>query len=218
MPSLNAPLDVILWIVEDNQEFSENISELINRTQGLRCERSFPMCEDAMTSLMNDAAPDALLMDIGLPGINGIDGIKKIKAIAPTIQVIMLTVFDDHEKIFQAICAGASGYLLKSVSNEKIIESLKEILVGGAPINAQIARKILEMFSRLAAPKEEYGLTPRENEILRLIVDGKTKKQIADQIFLSFHTIDTHLRSIYAKLQVHSRSGAIAKALKEHLL
>ena len=130
----------------------------------------------------------------------------------------MLTVFDDNEKIFQAICAGASGYLLKSATPDRIIESLQEILTGGSPINAQIARKVLAMFAHIAAPKGEYQITRAEKEILRLLVEGELKKQIAHQLGVSFHTVDTHLRNIYTKLQVHSRSGAVAKALKERLL
>jgi DNA-binding NarL/FixJ family response regulator len=157
-------------------------------------------------------------MDIGLPGMNGIEGVRRVKAISPETRVIMLTVFDENEMIFQAICAGASGYMLKSESTEKIITSLHEVLNGGAPMNAQIARKVIDMFARFAVPKGDYGLTAREREILQALVDGLSKKQIADKLFLSFHTIDMHMRGIYSKLQVHSRSGAVAKALKENLL
>lgn len=216
-PNENSENDHLLWIVEDNELYRTSLSGLINLTEGLRCEHSFRTCEE-MIAALDDSLPDVLLMDIGLPGMDGIEGVRQVKSIAPNVKIIMLTVFDDHDKVFRAICAGAAGYLLKGTPVEKIIESLHEITTGGAPINAQIARKVLEMFSRLAAPRGDYHLTTREKEILTLLVDGKTKKSIASKIFLSFHTIDSHLRNIYTKLHVHSRSGAIAKVLKENII
>jgi DNA-binding NarL/FixJ family response regulator len=157
-------------------------------------------------------------MDIGLPGMSGIEGVRKLKAVSPETRVIMLTVFDENDTVFQAICAGASGYLLKSEPMDKILTSLQEVLHGGAPMNAQIARKVIDMFSRIAVPKGDYRLTPRELTILQGLVDGLSKKQIAEKLFLSYHTIDMQMRGIYSKLQVHSRSGAVAKAWKENLL
>jgi len=207
-----------VWLIEDNDSFRQNIQRLLNSAEGLQCEHVFSNCEDALKELDTAAAPDLVLMDIGLPGIDGIEGVRRVKAIAPSIEVVMLTSFDDNDKIVHAICAGASGYLLKNTQGEKIIESLKEILNGGAPINAQIARKVMQMFSKIATPGGDYGLTEREKEILRLLVDGSIAKQIADKLSVSYHTIDTHIRNIYSKLQVHNRSGAIAKALKERIL
>jgi len=207
-----------IWLVEDNELFRESIRDLINETESLTCVLALRSCEEALVHLETDAAPDVILMDIGLPGLDGIEGIGRVKSIAPSIQVIMLTVFDENERIFQAICAGASGYLLKSAAPDKIIESLKEILTGGAPVNAHIARKMLDMFARFGAPRGEYDITRAEKDILHLLVEGEPKKQIAHQLGISFHTVDTHLRNIYTKLQVHNRSGAVAKALKERLL
>ncbi len=207
-----------VWLVEDNQRFMENIRDLINETKDLTCVFAAQSCEEVLEQLETSAAPDVMLMDIGLPGLDGIEGIRKVKAVAPSVQVIMLTVFDDSEKIFNAICAGASGYLLKSAAPDDISQSLKEILTGGAPINAQIARKMLGMISQIAAPKGEYEITSAESNILRLLVEGEPKKIIAVKLGVSFHTVDSHLRNIYTKLQVHSRSGAVAKALKERLL
>ncbi|HTK81667.1 MAG TPA: response regulator transcription factor [Bacteroidota bacterium] len=208
-----------VWLVEDNQRFRENIEELVNETRGLRCIVAHSSCEEALERLMTDAAPDIMLMDIGLPGLDGIEGIRRVKSIAPSIQIIMLTVFDDSDKILQAICAGASGYLLKSASPDDIIRSLSDILNGGAPMNAQIARKVLNMFADMAAiPKSDYQLTNAERQILQLLVDGNPKKQIAHELNVSFHTVDTHFRNIYTKLQVHSRGEAVAKALKEKLV
>ena len=217
-PSASSPPDLTVWLVEDNELFRSNIRDLINETDGMRCVFDADSCEEVLDRLDDHKPPDVMLMDIGLPGVDGIEGIHRVKSVAPSIQVIMLTVFDDHEKIFQAICAGASGYLLKSAPPDRIIESLKEILTGGAPINAQIARKMLSMFAHYAAPPGEYDITSAEKEILRLLVEGEPKKLIAHRLGVSFHTVDSHLRSIYDKLQVHSRTGAVAKALKERLL
>lgn len=211
-------LQLSVWVVEDNGSYRENISELVRQTPALQFEYAFSSCEEALDELQRSAFPDLILMDIGLPGMNGIEGVRRVKAISPETRVVMLTVFDENDMIFRAICAGASGYLLKSESADRIITSLQEVLNGGAPMNAQIAAKVVDMFSRLAAPKGNYGLTAREREILQSLVDGLSKKQIADKLFLSFHTIDMHMRGIYTKLQVHSRSGAVAKALKENLL
>ncbi len=207
-----------VWLVEDNDSFRNNIKKLVDLAEDLQCEKAFPNCEEAIKELDTAAAPDLVLMDIGLPGMDGIEGVRRLKAMAPSIEVVMLTAFDENDKIVQAICAGASGYLLKNTSAEDIIESLKAILNGGAPINAQIARKVLQMFSKIAATHDDYGLTVREKEILRLLIDGLIAKQIADKLSISYHTIDTHIRNIYSKLQVHNRSGAVAKALKERIL
>lgn len=207
-----------IWIVEDDERFGQQLSRLINLSDEYACEHVFTNCEDALDRLDADVPPDLLLMDIGLPGMNGIEGIQRVKAIAPSIQVVMLTVFEDSESIVRAIGAGASGYLHKDASLEEIINSLKSTLHGGAPINPHIARKVLDMFARVTAPPTDYGLTTREKEVLTLLVDGLSKKQIAEKIFVSFNTVDKHLRNIYDKLRVHTRSRAVAKVLKERLL
>src|SRR5438034_1337231 len=165
-----------VWLVEDNDSFRNNIKRLVDLTEGLKCEKAFSNCEEAIGELDTAAAPDLVLMDIGLPGMNGIEGVRRLKAIAPSIDVVMLTAFDENDKIVQAICAGASGYLLKNTSAEEIIESLTSILNGGSPINAQIARKVLHMFSAFAGPHDDYGLTAREKDILRLLIDGLIAK------------------------------------------
>jgi len=209
---------ITLWVIEDNDTYRNAIAELVDSTEGMRCTHAFQSCEKALKTLEDEFAPEIILMDIGLPGMSGIEGLGRIKAISPSTELIMLTVFDDEKKIFEAICAGASGYLLKSAQPHEIIEAVHQVLVGGAPMDARIARKVLDMFSRLSLPTEEYGLTGREKEILRLIVDGLTAKGIAEKLFLSFRTIDTHVKNIYTKLHVHSRSGAVAKTFRERLL
>lgn len=207
-----------VWIVEDDERFQTNMRDLIKESPGLSCDYAVSSCEAVLAQMQSATPPDIILMDIGLPGLDGIEGIRRVKSIAPSVQVIILTVFDDNEKIFRAICAGASGYLLKSAPPDEIIRSLMEILKGGAPVNAQIARRMLDMFVDIAVPKGSYDLTRAEKEILQRLIAGDPKKQIAYDLGVSFHTVDTHLRNIYVKLQVHSRSGAVAKALKERLL
>ena len=206
-----------VWLIEDNDAFRRALERVVSQSDGLNCPRSFSSCEEALKALASEAAPDVILLDVGLPGMSGIEGIRHIKATAPATQVIMLTMFDDHDKVFKSICAGASGYLLKTAPPEKITEAIEEVLAGGAPMNAQVARSVLDMFARLAAPQADYGLTSREKEVLELMVRGLTKKEIASRLSLSYHTIDTHLRNIYQKLHVHTRTGAVAKALKEKL-
>jgi DNA-binding NarL/FixJ family response regulator len=212
------PFRLDLWIVEDDAQFGARLSELINLSETFACSRVFRACEPAIELLKREDPPDLVLLDVGLPGMSGIDGVRIIRAIAPETRVVMLTVFEDTATIVQAISNGAAGYLLKGSSLDAIVESLKSILDGGAPMNPQIARKILEVFARALLPAADYGLTPREREVLGHLVAGLQKKQIADAMFITFHTVDKHLRSVYAKLQVPSRSIAIAKALKEHLL
>ncbi len=209
---------ITLWVIEDNATYRDTIAALVDSTEGMRCTHAFPSCEEALKALEDDFAPEIILMDIGLPGISGIEGLKRIKAISPSTGLIMLTIFDDERQIFEAICSGASGYLLKSAQPHEIIGAVHQVLGGGAPMDARIARKVLDMFSRLSVPMGEYGLTGREKEILHLMVDGLTAKGIAERLFLSFRTVDTHVKNIYTKLHVHSRSGAVSKAFRERLL
>jgi DNA-binding NarL/FixJ family response regulator len=211
----------VVWIVEDNRTFRKGLAALVDQDAEMSCPVSVESCEEALESLSAQPPPDIVLMDIGLPGIDGIDGAREIRLRAPSTRVIMLTVQEEDENIFCAICAGASGYLLKPLPSEKILEAIRQVREGAAPINGFIARRVLEMFSRYAvgpAGRGQYGLTSRERQILSYLVDGSTMRQIASALELSYHTIDAHLRSIYEKLHVHSRSAAVAKALREHLL
>jgi DNA-binding NarL/FixJ family response regulator len=207
-----------VWLIEDDVVFRDTVQRLLNESEGVRCDWSFGSCEEALDVLEKGLAPDVVLIDIGLPGMSGIEGIPRIRAISPTSVLIVLTVHEDDEKVFEAICAGASGYLLKPSSPKDIVSAVLVARDGGAPINPHIAGRVLDMFSRLAVPKADYGLTEREHEVLEFLVEGYTKQRIANEIFLSPHTVDVYIRNIYAKLHVHSRSGAIAKALRERLI
>jgi DNA-binding NarL/FixJ family response regulator len=208
-----------VWVVEDNADTRRVLSRVLNRNARLLCPCAFASCEEALRALRANTPPDAILIDVGLPGMSGIEGIARLKAIAPATHAIVLTVFDDEEKVFSAICAGASGYLLKNADEDAIADAVQEALDGGAPINPRIARLVLKMFPRrAAAPGQDYGLTDRERQVLELMVQGLVKKEIAVRMNLSYHTVDNHLRSIYSKLQVHTRGGAVAKAVSEKLV
>ncbi len=209
----------VVWLIEDHTDSRRVLARVLNRAANTRCPCTFSSCEEALAALRKASPPDVILLDVGLPGMSGIEGIRHLKAVAPGTHIIMLTVFDDQEKVFNAICAGASGYLLKTADEEAIAHAVEEVRQGGAPINPRVARLVLNMFASRAAPsRQEYGLSTREREVLEWMVHGLTKKEIADRLGLSYHTVDNHLRSIYAKLQVHTRGGAVAKALAERLL
>lgn len=219
MPTGTAKHRAVVWLIEDHADSRRVLARVLNRAATMQCPCAFASCEEALAALRTQPPPEVILLDVGLPGMSGIEGIRHIKQLAPSTHVIMLTVFDDQEKVFQAICAGASGYLLKTADEDAIAQAVQEVLQGGAPINPRIARLVLEMFaSRAAAPTRDYGLSDREREVLELMVQGLVKKEIADRLGLSYHTVDNHLRSIYAKLQVHTRGGAVAKAVSERLV
>jgi len=208
---------ITVWLVEDNDTFRNTVARTLTQVPLLDCSHRFASAEEALSVLEDGVVADVILLDVELPGLNGIEAIRRIKSISPSTRIIMLTVFDSHDKIFRAICAGASGYLLKTSPAEKIVSSIREVYTGGAPMAPKVARSVLDMFARLAAPRHDYGLTSREQNILELMTQGLIKKEIAERISLSYHTVDTHLRNIYTKLHVHTRTGAVAKALKERL-
>lgn len=207
-----------IWIIEDHAAFRRTLVRVLNAEPGLKCPRDFDSCEKALAALTRDDAPDLILLDVGLPGMSGLEGIGLIKERSPKTLAVILTVFEDDDKVFQAICAGAAGYLLKTSSAADITQAVRDALDGGSPMNPRIARRVLEMFSKLALKQGDYGLSEREKEILQLMVTGLIKKEIADRLALSVHTVDTYLRRIYEKLEVNTRTGAVAKALKEGLV
>jgi DNA-binding NarL/FixJ family response regulator len=207
-----------VWLIEDNATFRRAVARVLDQSGDIHCAGAFGRCEDALAALARGPAPRLILLDVGLPGMSGLDGIPLLRQQAPGALILVLTVFEDDEKIFRAICAGACGYLLKTAASEELVQAVREALAGGAPMNACIARRVLDMFAKLAPPHGDYGLTPREKEILEATVQGRTKKEIAALLDLSFHTVDSHLRHIYQKLEVNTRTGAVAKALKEKLV
>ena len=202
---------ISLWVVEDDDFLRAALSALLDGSSGIACRKSFSNCEDALSAFVTSEPPEAVLMDIGLPGMDGIEGLRRIKRISPATDVIVLTNHEDDDKVFRAICGGANGYLVKSSSAEENVNAIKDVLTGGPPMNAQIARKVLYLFNKFAAPVQDYRLTPRETQALELLVQGFSKKMIDEQLNLSHTTIDTHFKSIYRKLEVHSSSEAVAK-------
>lgn len=210
------PMDI--WIIEDDAFFQQTLVDLIEGADGLRLTHAFDACEPALAMLQTGEIPDVVLSDISLPGIKGTEGARRIKALCPTAQIIMLTIHDDEDTIFDALCAGASGYLLKHAPATRILAAIAEVQRGGVPFTAPVARKVLDLFKDAVVPRGDYGLTDREKEILLLLADGYKQKEIAEQLFLSPYTVETHLRNIYAKLHVRNGIAAVSKALRERLI
>jgi DNA-binding NarL/FixJ family response regulator len=200
-------------IVEDNPTLRGSLESLFNHTEGMRCVASLNNLLNVISEV-GSSRPDIILMDIGLPNISGIEGVRTVKTHYPAILVLMFTVFDDDEKIFDAIRAGASGYLLKKTPPAEIVQAVFDLSHGGAPMTASIARRVIQSFQ--AAPStliEDYRLTNRENEILYSLVDGLSYKKIADKFCVSISTIRTHICNIYNKLHVNSKAEAVARVL-----
>ena len=209
---------MLLWLIEDDAFYRQMLVDLIDGTDGLHLGHAFGACEPALAALQAGEIPDVILSDIGLPGIDGTEGTRRIKALCPTAQIIMLTIHDDEDTIFDALCAGASGYLLKHAPASRILAAIDEVQRGGVPFTAPVARKVLTLFKDTVVLRGNYGLTDREKEILLLLADGHKQKEIAERLFLSPYTVETHLRNIYAKLHVRSGIAAVSKALRERLI
>jgi DNA-binding NarL/FixJ family response regulator len=205
-------------IIEDQLKIREGLRSLIDGTDGYRCVCSFGSMEDALAKIDREL-PDVLLLDIGLPGMSGIEGIRRIKDLHPGLSVLMLTVYDDDQRIFDALCAGASGYLLKKTPPARLLECLQEVMDGGAPMSPDVARRVVALFREIRPPAEAgHQLTPHEIRILKLLVEGHNYKTAADELDVSINTIRFHMRSIYEKLQVHSKSEAVSKALRHRIV
>jgi DNA-binding NarL/FixJ family response regulator len=208
-------------IVEDQAEIREGLIALLEESARFRCLGAWGSMEEALKVLESPAAdlPDVLLVDLGLPGMGGTEGIRQLKASRPGLLTVVLTVYEDDERIFEALCAGACGYLLKKTPAPRLLASLEEAVAGGAPMSPEIARRVVGLFSRLPAPpRADYGLTPHETRVLKLLVEGRTYKDAAVLLKVSTPTVAFHVRRIYEKLQVHSRSQAVAKALREDVV
>lgn len=212
-----------IWLVEDNEIFATGVQRAIERMDDMRCGGKFRSVEQAFAALESGRVPDVILLDVQLPGQDGISALSRLKSMAPKAQVVILTVFDDADKIFRAVCAGASGYILKSSSSEQIAEALVQVMDGGAPMTPEVARKVLDAFPKQSDELETsdanvYDLTPRQCDILRLMADGLVKKEIADALDISVNTVSTHMQRVYEKMHVNTNTGAVAKALREKLI
>jgi DNA-binding NarL/FixJ family response regulator len=205
-------------VIEDVREVREGLATLISGTSGFECVGRFRSMEEAIAKLSGES-PDIVLTDIGLPGIDGIEGIKILRERFPNLPCLALTVYDDDERIFAALCAGAIGYLLKNTQPARLLESLREVQAGGAPMSPEVARRVVMLFQRFTPPTNAaYHLTPQEKELLKMLVEGHSYKTAAYQLGLSVHTVSFHLRNVYEKLQVHSKSEAVSKALREQII
>ena len=205
-------------IVEDQRDLREGLQMLINFTPGFKCLGAFRTMEEAIARIKYNL-PDVVLSDIGLPGMSGIEGIRILKEKYPDLIILVLTVYDDNEKIFDALCAGASGYLLKHTEPSQLISSVKEAVSGGAPMFPEVASKVIKLFREVRPPeKVDYDLTPHETRLLKLLVEGHNYVTAAEELKISYNTIKFHVRNIYDKLQVHSKSEAVAIAMRDRLI
>ncbi len=209
---------IAVSIVEDHDDLRNSLKLILSTSPGFTVVGCYDRCETLLEELM-DIEPEVILMDIGLPGMSGIEGVREIKSISPETYILMLTIYEDDAQVFQAVCAGADGYLLKKSSPIDILQAIERVVEGGVPMTPSIAQKVIKMF-RNFAPKSECceGLTPREYDVLKALVDGMDYNQIAQRHFISLDTVRNHIRHIYEKLHVHSKSGAVAKALQQHLV
>jgi len=205
-------------VIEDIREIRDGLTTLINFTEGFKCTGSYRSVEEALARL-NEDVPDVLLSDIGLPGMSGIQGIRIIKERYPEMQILMLTVYDDDDRIFDALCAGASGYLLKRTPPAKLLESIREAMSGGAPVSPEVASRVIKFFREFHTPERaDYDLTPHETRLLKLLTEGYNYATAAEKLGVSYNTIKFHVRHIFEKLQVHTKSEAVLKAMRDRLV
>ena len=212
-------MEIKVAIFEDNSNMREGLYQLINGSQGFTCTGAFPNCDDLIKRIQK-SNPDVIVMDIEMPGISGIEGVKVVKEKFPTIKILMETIFEDDKKIFDSICAGAEGYILKNTAPVEILAAIKEIYEGGSPMTPTIANRVLKMVKgqRPADLKNVFNLTEREKEILSWLVEGMSYKMVANECAISIDTVNVHIKNIYKKLQVHSKSEAVAKAIKGRIV
>lgn len=209
-------IKIVLY--EDNPPLREGLSMLLNGSDGFEVLAAFKNCNNVMDEV-EALQPDVVLMDIDMPGTNGIDGLKLIRQKNAAVKVLMLTVFDDNKNVFDAIRNGANGYLLKKTPPAKLLEYIQEAHSGGAPMSSSIATQVLKMFSEANTPSgDDYRLSEREKQVLQLLVNGYSYKMIASEMYISIDTVRSHIKKIYEKLHVNSKSEAVAKAFKDRLV
>jgi len=209
---------VSVWVVEDHRETRETLKELIDSEPDMVCTQTFASSEEVLAYVKEHYVPEVIVCDIGLPEMSGIELVGRLRPIASGTRVVMLTVHEEKEMIHDALRAGASGYLSKPPSADELIGAIRDVMSGGAAMSPRVARKVLEIFAQQNVESFDYQLTAREQDVLEELVAGKTKKRIARDLSLSVCTVDTHLRSIYAKLHVNTQTAAVAKAFREGLV
>lgn len=205
-------------LIEDLREIREGLTALINGTSGFKCIAAFGSMETALARIEREK-PDVILTDLGLPGMSGTEGIEKMRVMFADVPIIALTIYDNDREIFNALCNGANGYLLKNTPPARLLEALKEAVEGGSPMSPTIAACVVKLFRTFRPPEHaDYHLTPQETELLKLLIEGHHKKTAAREMGISIHTVSFHLKNIYEKLQVHSKTEAVAKALREKII
>lgn len=206
-------------IYEDNPQFREGLCMLLNGTDGFEVLAAYKNCSNVEDEI-NAWKPDVIMMDIDMPGTNGIEGLQRLRKINSDVKVLMLTVFDDNKNVFDAIKSGANGYILKKTPPSKLIEYIQEASTGGAPMTSSIATQVLNMFAGLNKEirNTDYDLSHREKEVLQLLVNGYSYKMIAGEMFIAIDTVRSHIKKIYEKLHVNSKSEAVAKAFRDNIV
>lgn len=208
-----------IWIVEDHQSFAKNVRRLIEGEENLECPYHFSSPEELFDKLkFTQDQPDVMLLDLGLPGMDGLEVLVRVRKIMPELKVLILSAFDDRERVYRAICNGASGYLLKTSDADEIIEGINDVIHGAAALSGAIATMILSGFAKHGPVEELEALTTREEDVLKGLVKGYTKKEIGEELSISQHTVDMHLRSIYRKLHVRTQTEAVSKALRQGIV
>lgn len=207
-----------VWVVDGDASRRTRLVASIDEHPALECTQVFGLGEDAVAALKRNEAPRVVLMSLELPGRTGIEAIRQIKGRSPASQIVVLTASEEEDQIRELLCAGACGCLLRSASSEQVVDAIEIARSDGAPVSPSIAQTVIRLLRRHVRPRGDHGLTAREREILHLLIEDHTQKEIAERLFISPHTVDTHLRNIYRKLGVHSRVGAIVRALRERLL
>ena len=211
-------MNIRVTIFEDNNSLRNGLFQLVNGSEGFTCVGAFEDCLDVLKNI-EDTKPDVILMDIEMPGINGIEAVRILREKYPVVKILMQTIFEESDKIFQSILAGASGYILKNTSPSRILDFIKETYEGGAPMSPSVATKVLKMVGQQPVEKNSsFNLSDREKEILSCLVKGMSYKLIADACFISIDTVRGHIRNIYEKLHVHSKGEAIAAAIKDRIV
>jgi len=206
-------------IYDDNKTRQESLDTLLSSIDGFKIIGVFPNCSNVENEMILHQ-PDVVLMDIGMPVVNGLEGVQRIRAIDKDVKIIMQTVFEDEDKIFEALKYGASGYILKKTEPAKIIDAINDVMEGGAPMTPAIASKVISFFAenRNQTSREDFGLTDKEANILHYLVEGKSYKMIAEKINISYHTVNSHIKKIYTKLHVHSVAEAVNKAINDKIV
>jgi len=207
-------MHITVSIVEDNEQLRNTLARVLNRAEGFRCISHYGNAEDALKSLPQER-PEVVLMDINLPGMNGVECVRQLKQTLPQTQIVMLTVYEDTENIFNALAAGAAGYLLKRTKTPELLEAIQEVRGGGSPMTTHIARKVTQSFQKAGpSPQAAENLSEREQQVLDCLSQGFLYKEIAEKLGISYETVHTYIRRIYEKLQVRTRTEAVAKFLR----